>query len=317
MLKSVVRSFRMCDKFSESVSKILSVIEESSNGSVRQVEESTKLKKSPRPFTVLVEGNIGSGKSTYLQHFYSHRNTVDIITEPVDKWRDLNSHNLLQMMYEDPQRWSLTFQTYVQLTMLETHIKSSVEPVKMMERSLYSAKYCFVENLRKTGKMFESEYQVLSSWFDFILTCKEIDLSVDLIVYLQTSPEVALQRVKERSRGEEHLISEEYIRELHSLHEDWLIRQKYPVPAPVVVVDANQDVKDMRLVFEKMSELFKEKENIGNLIKPVGGEDGIEVIEDNKENIPKDFLKTVAVKRVIEDEEETFVKKKAVLMSTE
>ena len=147
-------------------------------------------------------------------------------------------------------RWSLTFQTYVQLTMLETHTKISDQSVKMMERSLYSAKYCFVENLRKTEKMAESEYQVLTSWFDFLLGCKEIDLSVDLIVYLkvnltlrycrgltvccQTDPEVALQRVRQRSRGEEHLISEEYIRDLHTLHEDWLIHHKYPVPAPVV-----------------------------------------------------------------------------------
>ena len=150
----------------------------------------------------------------------------------------------------DHCRWSLTFQTYVQLTMLETHTKTSDQPVKMMERSLYSAKYCFVDNLRKTGKMADSEYEVLSRWFDFLLGCKEIDLSVDLIVYLkvspvfkvfkyltvcaQTDPEVALQRVRERSRGEEHLISEEYIRDLHNLHEDWLINQKYPVPAPVV-----------------------------------------------------------------------------------
>ena len=29
-------------------------------------------------------------------------------------------------MYEDPSRWSLTFQTYVQLTMLETHAKKQV-----------------------------------------------------------------------------------------------------------------------------------------------------------------------------------------------
>ena len=69
--------------------------------------------------------------------------------------------------------------------MLETHTKLSNKPVKMMERSLHSAKYCFVENLRKTGKMHETEYQVLSSWFDFLLSSPEIDISVDLIVYLQ------------------------------------------------------------------------------------------------------------------------------------
>ena len=71
--------------------------------------------------------------------------------------------------------------------MLETHTKTSDQAVKMMERSLYSAKYCFVDNLRKTGKMADSEYEVLSSWFDFLLGCKEIDLSVDLIVYLKVN----------------------------------------------------------------------------------------------------------------------------------
>ena len=58
-------------------------------------------------------------------------------------------------MYDDPQRWSLTFQTYVQLTMMELHERKTVDPkaVKMMERSIYSAKYCFVENLRINGTM--------------------------------------------------------------------------------------------------------------------------------------------------------------------
>ena len=52
----------------------------------------------------MVEGNIGSGKSTYLQHFSKIRDDVDIIPEPVDKWRNVNSHNVLQLMYEDPIR---------------------------------------------------------------------------------------------------------------------------------------------------------------------------------------------------------------------
>ena len=33
-----------------------------------------------------------------------------------DKWRNRKGYNLLQLMYEDPTRWSLIFQTYVQLT---------------------------------------------------------------------------------------------------------------------------------------------------------------------------------------------------------
>ena len=103
-----------------------------------------------RPFTVLVEGNIGCGKTTFLQHFsqvreisysyitvqysttvqhrrhctvqystvqYSTGDTVvecymillqfshvEVLKEPVDRWRDVNGHNMLQLMYEDQHR---------------------------------------------------------------------------------------------------------------------------------------------------------------------------------------------------------------------
>ena len=110
--------------------------------------------------------------------------------------------------------------------MLQNHTQHCDRPVKMMERSLYSAKFCFAENLRRTGRMPQSEYEVLSGWFDFMLQCPDIDLGADLIVYLRTDPEVALRRGRGRSRGEEHLIKEDYIRDLHTLHEDWLMQHK-------------------------------------------------------------------------------------------
>lgn len=47
-----------------------------------------------QPFTVLVEGNIGAGKTTFLNHFKKF-NDVCLHTEPVDKWRDVNGVNLL------------------------------------------------------------------------------------------------------------------------------------------------------------------------------------------------------------------------------
>ena len=56
------------------------------------------------------------------------------------------------------------------------------------------------------------------------------------------------------------------MRDLHDLHENWLIHHHQPVPAPVVVVDADHDISDMTQVFaaisEKMMEDIKdEKEN--------------------------------------------------------
>ena len=47
-----------------------------------------------KPFTVLIEGNIGSGKTTFLNHFNKF-DEVCLMTEPVEKWRDCAGQNLL------------------------------------------------------------------------------------------------------------------------------------------------------------------------------------------------------------------------------
>jgi len=49
------------------------------------------------PFTIVVEGNIGSGKSTFLNQFSSLAN-VDVLAEPISKWCNVDGkHNLLQV----------------------------------------------------------------------------------------------------------------------------------------------------------------------------------------------------------------------------
>ena len=198
-----------------------------------------------RPFTVLIEGNIGSGKTTFLKHFSKFDN-IEVITEPVEKWTNVKGSNLLQKMYEDPERWAFVFQTYVQLTMLQQHTENNDRQIKIMERSLYSARYCFIENLFKSGKIQRSEYTVLVEWFEFLTTrVNEVDLGVDLIVYLRTSPEKAMERIQSRSRGEESLIPMIQVKNLHDLYEKWLIEEKFPRPAPVVTINADKNIEQM------------------------------------------------------------------------
>ena len=77
---------------------------------------------SDRPFIVSVEGNIGSGKSTMLSYFEKFGD-VELVPEPVGQWCDLNGHNLLAKLYENPSRWSFQFQSYVQLTRYQQNLK--------------------------------------------------------------------------------------------------------------------------------------------------------------------------------------------------
>ncbi|XP_034494665.1 thymidine kinase 2, mitochondrial isoform X3 [Ailuropoda melanoleuca] len=190
--------------------------------------ENEKEKKS----VVCVEGNIASGKTTCLE-FFSNTTDVEVLQEPVPRWRNVRGHNPLGLMYRDACRWGLTLQTYVQLTMLEHHTRPQTSPVRLMERSIHSARYIFVENLYRSGKMPEVDYVILSEWFDWIV--RNIDVSVDLIVYLRTTPETCYQRLRLRCREEETVIPLEYLNAIHHLYEEWLIKGAlFPVTAPVL-----------------------------------------------------------------------------------
>ncbi|XP_065497020.1 thymidine kinase 2, mitochondrial isoform X2 [Caloenas nicobarica] len=161
------------------------------------------VKEDDRKTVICIEGNIASGKTTCLDYF-AQTTSIEVLTEPVTKWRNVRGHNILGLMYQDASRWGITLQTYIQLTMLEQHTRPMISPTRMMERSIHSAKYIFVENLYRSGKMPEVDYVVLTEWFDWIQN--NTDVSVDLIVYLQTSPEVCFERLKRRCREEEKII---------------------------------------------------------------------------------------------------------------
>lgn len=51
-----------------------------------------------QPFTVFIEGNIGAGKTTFLNHFRKHED-VCLHTEPVEKWRNVQGINLLVSVF--------------------------------------------------------------------------------------------------------------------------------------------------------------------------------------------------------------------------
>lgn len=63
--------------------------------------ESTNHQVNNKPYSVIIEGNIGSGKSTLIKYFQSVFNNSDtgkgalILEEPVDKWVNHNGINLL------------------------------------------------------------------------------------------------------------------------------------------------------------------------------------------------------------------------------
>lgn len=212
-------------------------------------------RNSKRTFTVCVEGNIGSGKTTFLNNFKIYNNTA-VLQEPVQLWRNVAGENLLELMYKDTSRFACLFQSYVQLTMTQLHALNTQKPYKIMERSAYSARL-FIENMKRNKTLKDVELYVLEAWYDWSIENSGIE--TDLIVYLRTSPEIVYQRMRERARKEEDCVSLEYLQQLHEIHDEWLLERKlFPLPAPVIVLNGDKNLEDM------MSEFYICKDNIYN-----------------------------------------------------
>lgn len=204
-----------------------------------------------KKYTVSIEGNIGCGKTTLLEYFKSSK-VVEAIKEPVNQWTNVQGHNALQLLYDDPSRWSFSFNIYAQLTRVQMHMRPHHKPVKMLERSLFSTRHCFVENDFRNQTINGLEYAILDEWYKYLTVMP--GTGIDLIVYLRADPKTCYGRIMKRSRKEEAGVPYKLIEDLHNLHEDWLVKNicGNKPPAPVLVLDANNE-------YNKMTEIYEER----------------------------------------------------------
>lgn len=226
-----------------------------------------------RPFTVAIEGNIASGKTTALK-FFQDKEQFLTVPEPVDKLRDVHGHNLLELMYKDPKRWCMLFQSYYQLTMMENYNLKTTAPVKIMERSIFSARHCFIENLHAEGHLSDVELVVLDEWFTWIIN--NLDVNVDLIVYLRTKPEVVWERISGRRRSEEQEIPLQYLKDLHNIHEKWIADVMEKESTKVLILDGNKDIVEVEKMFEQHKDLICNKKPLstnGHVLKEISNQD--------------------------------------------
>ncbi len=192
-----------------------------------------------------VDGNIGSGKSTFCKLFAEKYNNIDICLEPVNDWINLKddstNQNILQNFYDDPQRWSYTFQNYAAITRVNNLTKPTNKDIKITERSIYTDRNVFAKSLYETGQMSSLEWKMYNEWYIWLenILIEKMGKPSGFI-YLRCDPEVSFKRLKIRSRNEESSVSLEYLKMLHKAHDDWLYDKKLTS----CVIDVNEDFEN-------------------------------------------------------------------------
>ena len=189
---------------------------------------------------ICVEANIGAGKSTFLSSIENKNlDNFNLIQEPVDEWIetcDENGENILDKFYQNQPRWAYTFQmnSFIsRVHKIEEEIEDS--KINIIERSIFTDKYCFAQNCYESGKMSLIEFNIYNKWHDWL--SKKFNVTPDMYIYLQTTPEVCFNRIKKRNRSEESNIPIDYLEILHNKHEEWLLKENIPV----LIINVSED----------------------------------------------------------------------------
>jgi thymidylate kinase len=186
----------------------------------------------------IIEGNIGSGKSTILKLLQKSPN-IEVVQEPVDMWlniKDDNNRNLLQYFYSDMERYSYMFQTMVFKTRLQSLEKEQTTPFRFSERSIWTDRFVFGKMCFEDNKMNQIESSCYKFWFDWLE--EKFKPKPDGIIYIKCSSEKCLERITNRGRNEENTISIDYLDKLNKYHDEWFDNWK---ETPLLTIDNNED----------------------------------------------------------------------------
>lgn len=169
---------------------------------------------------VCIEGNIGCGKSSCLMSA-EEACGVPCFPEPVDEWRAV-----LEKFYDSPSEWALAFS----LQVLHSFRKPLSEKTCVVERSPLATRHVFGQVLYNDGVLNCHEWELLKDYHDVLAW------TPDMFVYIDTPPEVCLERIRSRGRPYEKGIDASFLKKLDHQYTNMLRFSN----VPVVRVDGTQ-----------------------------------------------------------------------------
>ena len=171
---------------------------------------------------VVIDGNIGSGKTTQLGLL--EKKGWRVRREPIDEWP-------LEEFYKDPKRWAF----YFHMVILQTLRPVKTPETVIYERSLLSSRWVFWPVLLKKDVVTKQEDATYAKFYD------QYAWYPDLYIFLTKDLDLAWEHIQKRHQAGDTGVTLEYLKELGEEYQK-LIRN---VPCRVYIVNANRSVEEI------------------------------------------------------------------------
>ncbi len=203
---------------------------------------------------ILMAGMIGTGKTTF----------AELISESLGSqvfYESVGDNPILPDYYVNPERWAFPLQIYFLNTRFKTIRQAMSDQHHVLDRSLYED-LIFAELNYEAGNMTKLEFETYVDLLETLMN--EISSSPkhrpDLLIYLDSDLDTALNRIKNRGRDYEQIENHpellEYYKTLHGKYKDWI--QNY-TKTPVLIIESKKYDVHNKQDAEKVLTLVKEK----------------------------------------------------------
>ena len=194
-----------------------------------------------------VAGNIGAGKTTITEKLAKKFSWEPVYESVVD-------NPYLEDFYKNMNRWSFNLQIYFLYHRFSSQVKlKDIVGGFIQDRTIYEDKEIFAKNLNDLKFMSNRDWETYKSLFDNMTMFIS---KPDLIIYLKTSTDTLLSRIKNRDREFEKNIDPEYIHSLNVYYDRWIDKLD---SKNTLIINTNKFniFKDL----DRLEEIFKEVEN--------------------------------------------------------
>jgi len=195
---------------------------------------------------ISIEGNIGSGKSTFVKALQSYFNKTDklnkkkiyFLQEPVNIWETIKNNdgeNIIECFYKNQDKYAFSFQmmAYIsRLSLLRKAVREGYDYI-FTERCVNTDRNVFAKMLYDSGKIEKINFEIYTKWFDEFIE----EFNNFHYIYIKTNPEKALERINKRARLGE-TIPLEYLKECNKYHNNWLETIE---STNIIILDGNID----------------------------------------------------------------------------
>jgi deoxyadenosine/deoxycytidine kinase len=165
---------------------------------------------------IVIDGNIGSGKTTQLNLL--EKQGFRVKREPIEEWP-------LELYYSDPERWGFLFQMII-LQSLKT-----VPGFVIYERSPLSSKEVFWKVMEKTqieDQVYTRAYEK-EAWYP------------DVYIYIDTMPQLCYEHLKHRTQEGDGAVEYSYLKTLDSKYKEMLNE----ITCDKYVINGNESIDEI------------------------------------------------------------------------